>query len=95
MTKTPQTEAWVENINYELVPNSDDGWDVRILTGDLIETMFRINHVSFREEDLTIKINYQLLYTPDTTLKPEDEIIRQAVHGVFHSLMVNLLETPH
>jgi hypothetical protein len=86
------TETWVENVNYDLIPSANDGWDIRVLTGDLVETVLRINYVSFKEEDLTVKIDYEVVFTPDTSLNPSDEIIRSAVHGIFHSMMVNMVE---
>ena len=92
MTKTPQTEAWVENVNYELIPSANDGWDIRVLTGDLVETVLRINFVKFQEEDFTVKIDYEVVFTPDASLRPDDEAVRNTVHGVFHSMMVNMVE---
>ena len=40
-----------ENKDYELIPDEGDSWQVRILTGDFIETVVQFNTISFNDSN--------------------------------------------
>tara|TARA_R110000796_G_scaffold76913_5_gene171823 strand:- start:85 stop:402 length:318 start_codon:yes stop_codon:yes gene_type:complete len=41
-----------ENKDYELTPTENDHWDIRILTGDYIETVFSFGAIKVEDESL-------------------------------------------
>lgn len=92
MVKTPATENWVQNSDYELIPGDNNFWQVRILTGPFIESVFVYDTVSFNERDLTVSFTYKLMYTPDQELDEADPEFQKTLSNILHSLMVGLLD---
>lgn len=55
----------IENTDFELVPNGEDFWDVRILQGDFIETVINFGTMKLAEDGQTLRFDFQVVYTPD------------------------------
>lgn len=91
MVKTPVTEQWVQNRDYELIPGDNNFWKVRLLTGDFIETVYQYGEVKFDERQMTISFTYEVLYTPDQSVTADDPELQKIASNVLHSLMVGLL----
>jgi hypothetical protein len=92
MVKTPATEQWVQNVNYELIPGEDNFWKVRVLTGPFIETVFQFGAVGFNELDFTVKFDYNIWYTPHPDLKAGDDEFEKVAANILHSLLIGLLD---
>lgn len=92
MVKTPTTEKYIENRDYELIPGEQNFWKVRILTGDFIETVFQYNTVSFNERDMTVSFTYHVWYSPDDDFDQDDAEFQKVASGILHSIMLRLLD---
>tara|TARA_B100000575_G_scaffold227391_1_gene188109 strand:+ start:3470 stop:3748 length:279 start_codon:yes stop_codon:yes gene_type:complete len=42
----------VENIDYQLIPGDDDTWNIRILKGKYIETVFSFGELRLEDDDV-------------------------------------------
>jgi hypothetical protein len=92
MTKTPTTEAWKENEQYELIPGDQNYWKVRILKGDFIECVVTYGKISFDEQNHTVKFDFSLDYTPDADVTSEDPALQSVVGKILHSIMVGAFD---
>ena len=92
MTKTPTTEAWKENEQYQLIPGDQNYWKVRILEGDFIECVVTYGKISFDEQNHTVKFDFTLDYTPDTDVTSEDPELQKVVGYILHSIMVGAFD---
>ena len=60
-----------EGIDYELIPaeaDNEQAWDLRILTGDFVETVIRYGNVSFDGAEKCLKFNFRIMSSPDPEL---------------------------
>lgn len=66
----------IENVDYELVPvewaPSEQAWDVRILTGDFVESVIRFGNVSIDGESDRMTFNFEVIDTPIADLDETD-----------------------
>lgn len=92
MTKTPVTEQWKQNIDYELIPGENNHWKIRILKGDFIETVFHYGDVNFTDDDLMIKFEFTLDYSPDPELQSENAELQKVVSNILHSLLIGMID---
>jgi len=53
----------VENTDFELIPNGDDAWQVRFLSGDFTETVIQFGAIKLKENG-TLKYNFDLQSSP-------------------------------
>ncbi|MAI05356.1 MAG: hypothetical protein CMA07_06555 [Euryarchaeota archaeon] len=63
-----------EGIDYELVPanaDNEQAWDVRILTGDFVESVIRYGNVSFDGAEKCLKFNFRIMSSPDPELSTD------------------------
>jgi len=75
----------IENTDYELIPGEDDIWNVRILTGDYIETVFSFGKLKVVGEEL--HFTYDLEYSPIEELEESDLDLQETVKAVLVSVL--------
>lgn len=95
MTKTAITENWQENRDYELIPQDagdESAWRIRILTGDHIESIIQYNQIKIDEANGILTFDFELVYSPDSSVTSEDPDLQQAVSHILHSLLMGLLD---
>lgn len=92
MTKTPITEAWQENKQYELVPGESNYWKVRILEGDFVECVLTYGKLAIDEQNLTVKFDYTLDFTPDPDVTSEDPDLQKVASNILHSILVGAFD---
>lgn len=80
----------VENRDYELIPNDNDSWDVRILAGDYIETVFGFQALKIVPETDEIKFSVDISYTPDPLLTTDDLEFQKVAGDILFSILDNL-----
>ena len=51
------SEKLEENVHYELVPGNTDHWDIRVLKGDYIETVFNFGAIKVTENDNSVNLS--------------------------------------
>ena len=91
MTKTPATEEWKQNVDYELIPGDNNDWKVRILKGDFIETVFKFGNVNFTDDDLMLQFDFTLEYSPDPDVKSTNAELQKAASNILHSLLIGMV----
>ena len=81
-----------ENEDYQLIPNDNDSWDIRILQGDYVETVFNYDKVMAVEEEGKLSFNFNVVSTPDPDLTAENEGLQKFVADVLYTLIVDSLK---
>lgn len=62
-----------QNEDFELIPGDDDEWwNVRILTGEYTETIFRFGKMAIMEDSDTMAFDFSILSSPIDGLQEED-----------------------
>lgn len=84
-----------ENIDYEFIPVEDDGWDVRILVGDFVETVIRIGVLEAVPrhgkcqfvwgDDFDLKYNFEVMVNPsDSTNLEISPLVGDIIASILH-----------
>ena len=84
-----------ENIDYELIPvdgANDQAWEVRILTGDYVETVIRFGSIRFEEADEHIHFDFFVSYSPDSNLNEGDEGLQQQAAAILSDVLETAVE---
>ena len=57
----------IENTDYELIPSPNDStvWQVRLLTGDYVETIIEFDTIRLNEIKEHISFNFNIIESPD------------------------------
>ena len=93
MTKTPVTEEWKQNVDYELIPAENNHWKVRVLKGDFIECVFHYGNVNFLDEDMMMQFDFTLDYTPDLSVNSDNVDLQKVASNILHSLLIEMVGT--
>jgi len=80
--------AMKENQDYELVPSGSDIWNVRILSGDFVETVIKFGTVKLTESD-ELSYNFEIVDSPDGTLHPENGGLQKAAGAILLDVIGN------
>ena len=78
-----------ENEDYQLTPGENDLWNIRLLTGDFVETVFNFGAIKVSEDGESLNYNYTIVSSPDEDLDVNNEEFRDAVEQV----LLNILES--
>lgn len=54
----------IENQDYELTPSDNDGWNVRILSGEYVETIFQFGKITVNEDAESLTFDFELISSP-------------------------------
>ena len=92
MTKTPVTEQWKQNVDYELIPGENNHWKVRVLKGDFIECVFHYGDVNFTDEDMMITFDFTLDYTPDSDVQSDNVELQKVASNILHSILIGMID---
>lgn len=84
-----------EGIDYELTPSEDveneQAWDVRVLRGPFVESVFRFGNIALNEEQGCLNFNFMIISTPDETLTEEREDLQIYVGDILESVLENAI----
>lgn len=75
--------------HYDFVPDDSDGWNIRIMDGPYVETLFRYGTLKVTEDGESLSYNADVMYTPDENLTDQDSDF-QVVVG---EILLDILET--
>lgn len=78
-----------ENVDYELIPNQDESWDVRILTGDFIETLIAFDVVALDEKAEQMKFDFSVKYTPTDDVTSENHELQLVAADILFDVLEN------
>lgn len=81
-----------ETVDYQLIPNVDktvETWDIRILTGDFVETVFQFGKIKVNEDNESLSFNFEIVSSPNPDLKEEDYDFQRHVGKILYSILEN------
>lgn len=85
-----------ENKDYRMTPAQDDDgtetWDIRMLTGDFVETVFRFGAVQVDGENEQIVYNFTVIESPDDDATEENEELQKVVGAVLQDVIDNSIQ---
>ena len=85
----------IESIDYELIPVEDENhWNVRIKTGDFIETVFQFGALELNNDIDSMTFNFDIVYTPDDTLNTENIGLQNHVGMILSSILESAIGHP-
>ena len=82
----------LENKDYQFIPVTRDGkesWDIRILNGEFVETVFYFDKLQVDKDRENIKFNFHIVSTPNPDLNIEDVGLQQYVGMVLYNILEN------
>ena len=82
-----------ENVDYELIPNDNESWDVRILTGDFIETLITFDVVALDEEAEQMKFDFSVKYTPTDDVTSENYELQLVAADILFDVLDNNMDS--
>lgn len=83
-----------ENENYQYIPvtrNNQESWDIRILDGEFVETVFYFDKLQVAEDGEHLNFNFQIISTPDPDLDVNNEGLQKYVGMVLYDILENSL----
>lgn len=78
-----------QNEDYELIPGEGENWDVRILTGEFVETVIAFQNLKVTDDGENLSFNFNVVSSPDPSLDAETNIDLQTTAGM---ILSNILE---
>lgn len=76
----------VENEDFVLVPNEDDGWDIRFLKGHLAEVVIGDIVIQPNIKTKNTSFSFKVKYTPDSDITTDNIELQQKVAYTITSL---------
>lgn len=74
-----------QNVDYELIPGEGENWDIRILTGEFVETVLNFSKLQVAEDGEHLNFNFDIISSPDTSLNADENIDLQNTAGMILS----------
>lgn len=74
-----------ENVDYELVPTENEFWQIRILSGDFVETV--IQYGTLKVVDDHLKFNFDIISSPIVDLDKENKGLQSMTKDILFSLL--------
>lgn len=84
-----------ENIDYKLIPadvDNEQAWEIRILTGEFVETVIRYGNVSIDGPADCIKFSFLVSSSPIEDLTAEDQNLQITAGNILGDIIENQLE---
>ena len=81
-----------ENIDYHLTPGEEDIWNIRLLTGDYVETVFSFGALKVSEDGESLNFNYEIVSTPNEELQQDNPDFAKTVENVLISILETITE---
>lgn len=80
-----------ENEDYELTPGSGEYWNIRVLTGKYVETVFFFGAITVNDDEESLSYNATVVENPfDEDHNFEDDLDWHKVTG---NILYNIIET--
>lgn len=75
----------IENKDYQLIPHEDDTWQVRLLSGDFVETVIEFGVLKIVDENL--HYDFKVVYAPSDYINEENIDLQKHVGVVLYHLL--------
>jgi len=84
---------YLENKDYEFIPDdkNDDGWQVRFLSGDYLETVIQFGTIRM-EDGEQMSFNFNLVSSPIEDLEVENTEFQKHAGDVLISIIEDAIE---
>ena len=90
MVKIPN--MLVENEHQELVPSDTEHWQIRIKTGEFIESLISFGKIIVDESADSLKFDFTLHYSPDPDLTVDSIGLQKHAGKILESVVMSTLE---
>ena len=80
-----------ENEDYELIPGEGENWDVRILTGEFIETIINFKELRVTDDGEHLSFNFGVVSSPDPELNNENIDLQTIACMVLSDVLENAI----
>lgn len=85
-----------EGLDYEIIPASElpdaeQAWDIRILTGEFSETVVRYGNISVDGKEGALHFNFTIASSPDKDLTPDYVPFQDECGSILHDILENAL----
>ena len=77
----------IENKDYELIPKDVEGWDIRILKGDYVETVISFSTLKLDEVTESIRFSFDIVSSPNTELTVDNNQFNRYVGGILGNIL--------
>lgn len=77
-----------QNTDYELIPGENDFWNIRIMTGDYIETVFNFGAIKVSDDGESLIFNADVISSP-MEINPDEDL---GWHEVTGGILLDILE---
>jgi len=84
----------IENTDYRLIPDQGDGddtWQVRIISGDFVETVIKYGKLALKDDGL-MTFDFDVVVSPIEGLNSEDGGLQTAAKEILLSIMERVFE---
>jgi hypothetical protein len=86
-----------EHTDYELITpeaaESDQSWNIRILTGDFIETIIRFGAIVVDGPNEQIKFNFDVIFSPMPDLQSDHAPLQIVAGEILNSVLEDAIES--
>tara|TARA_S200000501_G_C20558531_1_gene627737 strand:- start:40 stop:348 length:309 start_codon:yes stop_codon:yes gene_type:complete len=78
-----------EGVDYDLIPDYSDeqAWNIRIKTGDFIETVIKFGNISADGKEGQLHFNFTVVESPIESLTPDDVNLQNECGSILHSVI--------
>lgn len=84
-----------EHTDYVLTPtdiDNEQAWDIRIQTGEFVETVIRYGNVAIDGVNERLTFNFAIVSSPDPDLTTENEQLQEAAGQILLDLIESNME---
>lgn len=88
----------IEDHDYQLIPadtDNEQGWDIRILTGDFIETVIRFGNIAIDGNNDSIKFNFAVIQSPDDEATVDNDNLQEVAGKILGDVLDRHFESGH
>tara|TARA_R110000868_G_scaffold170370_3_gene405624 strand:- start:1667 stop:1951 length:285 start_codon:yes stop_codon:yes gene_type:complete len=79
-----------ENVDFEMVPGEGENWDIRILTGEFVETVINFNKIHVSDDEEYLNFNFEIVTSPDPELSSDtNKDLQNYVSMVLSNILEN------
>ena len=86
-----------ENEDYELIPamgvdDNEQAWDIRILTGEFIETVIRFGNVQIDGKNDQLRFNFSVILAPSDYITVDNTDLQEVAGKILESVILRGFE---
>jgi hypothetical protein len=84
-----------ENKDYQFIPVNRDGkesWDIRILEGEFVETVFYFDKIQVADDGEHIKFNFYIVSTPNPDLNEDNQGLQKYAGMVLYNILESAIQ---